>query len=159
MGFMKSYKRLDNLCKDMNGIGITGYIADMEKVKNGHSYASNWNTDYRQLKHYRYIRNQIAHESYADEENMCSSSDTIWIEQFHQSILEQRDPLAVYWKAVNARQNPLSSATSIHKPTHQPSTCPKSHHSKRKPSNGNIKGLVISVVIILVVLFFFIFVL
>ena len=30
VGFIKSYKHLDNLCKDINGIGITGYINDME---------------------------------------------------------------------------------------------------------------------------------
>ena len=35
MGFMESYKYLDNLCKDMNGIGITGYIKDMEQEANG----------------------------------------------------------------------------------------------------------------------------
>lgn len=33
MGFMESYKHLDNLCKDMNGIGVTGYIKDMEQEK------------------------------------------------------------------------------------------------------------------------------
>ena len=66
MRFMESYKHLDNLCKDMNGIGVTGYIKDMEQEHNGGFYVAGWKNDYMQLKHYRYIRNQIAHENYAD---------------------------------------------------------------------------------------------
>ena len=72
MGFMESYKYLDNLCKDMNGIGITGYIKDMEQEANGDLHVAGWKKDYLQLKHYRYIRNQIAHENYANERDMCS---------------------------------------------------------------------------------------
>ena len=29
MTFMGAYKHLDNLCRDMNGKGISGYIEDM----------------------------------------------------------------------------------------------------------------------------------
>ena len=71
MGFMRAYKHLDNLCRDMNGIGITGYIEDMEKRTNGSIHVFNWKQDYQQLKHYRHIRNQIAHEDDADEETLC----------------------------------------------------------------------------------------
>ena len=42
MGFMESYKYLDNLCKDMNGIGITGYIKDMEQEANGDLHVAGW---------------------------------------------------------------------------------------------------------------------
>ena len=75
MGFMRAYKRLDNLCRDMNGIGVAGYIEDMNKKLNGSYAVSGWKEDYQTLKHYRHIRNQIAHETYADEENMCSAKD------------------------------------------------------------------------------------
>ena len=98
MGFMQSYKRLDNLCRDMNGIGVTGYIADMEQVRNGNVYVPDWWEQCRKLKYYRHIRNKIAHENYANEENMCSSEDLEWIENFYQKILTQTDPLAIYFK-------------------------------------------------------------
>ena len=106
MGFMNAYKRLDNLCRDMNGIGVSGYIKDMDSIVNGSCFVSTWKADYSQLKHYRYIRNQIAHENYADESNMCSAQDTVWLENFYQRILTLRDPLALYYKTV--KQNNTS---------------------------------------------------
>lgn len=109
MGFMNSYKRLDNLCRDMNGKGVTGYIEDMESKFNT-SFIPGWNDDYHKLKNYRYIRNQIAHENYANENNMCSDSDTQWIENFYERILNRTDPLAVYHKALNPR--PASRPTA-----------------------------------------------
>ena len=51
MGFMNAYKRLDNLCRDMNGIGVSGYIKDMESIVNGSCFVSTWKADYSQLKH------------------------------------------------------------------------------------------------------------
>ena len=42
MGFMESYKYLDNLCKDINDIGITGYIKDIEQEPNGDFYVDGW---------------------------------------------------------------------------------------------------------------------
>lgn len=48
MGFMNSYKRLDNLCRDMNGVGVTGYIDDMEHELNGFCYVNGWKYDYNQ---------------------------------------------------------------------------------------------------------------
>ena len=87
MRFMQTYKRLDALCRDMNGIGVTGYIEDMEKAANGSRHVSGWKADYQRLKYYRHIRNQIAHEVDATEEELCSPEDAVWIEEFYQRIL------------------------------------------------------------------------
>lgn len=113
MGFMESYKHLDNLCKDMNGIGVTGYIKDMEQEKNGDFYVAIWKEDYRKLKHYRYIRNQIAHENDVNENNLCSAGDTAWLDSFYQRILAQTDPLALYYKKQEGipLQNPRNRNT------------------------------------------------
>lgn len=46
MGFMNSYKRLDNLCWDMNGVGVTDYIEDMEYELNDSYYVNGWKYDY-----------------------------------------------------------------------------------------------------------------
>ncbi len=105
MEFMQSYKRLDNLCRDMNGIGITGYIRDMEAASYGSRYSSDWDSVYRQLKHYRHIRNQIAHDNYVTEESACQPGDAVWLEDFYQKILNRADPLAVCYRAVNSKAN------------------------------------------------------
>ena len=83
MGFMDSYKRLDQLCRDMNGVGITGYIEDLERRPNGIFFVEGWEADLTHLKHYRYVRNQIAHEIGVNEETVCSAEDEIWIEGFY----------------------------------------------------------------------------
>lgn len=64
MGYMTSYKRLDNLCRDMyNGEnGVTAYIEEMERYSYSASFIPGWKSTYDALKHYRYIRNQIAHK-------------------------------------------------------------------------------------------------
>ena len=62
MGFMQSYKRLDNLCRDMNGVGVTGYLQDMDSAPKGRVRVPGWDDDRRQLKYYRHLRNRIAHE-------------------------------------------------------------------------------------------------
>lgn len=99
MGFMTSYKRLDNLCKDMNDVGISGYIENMENIKVKIHSVKSWKDDYYQLKHYRYIRNRISHDNDADEETLCTPQDTEWLENFYQKILTQTDPLAMCCRA------------------------------------------------------------
>ena len=89
MGFMQSYKRLDNLCRDMNGVGVTGYLEDMDRKSGAGLQVTGWWDDYRQLKYYRHIRNQIAHENNATEEGLCSEDDSAWIEAFHHRILDR----------------------------------------------------------------------
>lgn len=102
MRFMNSYKRLDNLCRDMNGVGVTGYIEDMERELNGSYYVNGWKSDYSQLKKYRHIRNRIAHENDMEEENLCSDKDAAWLENFYQRIIKQTDPLALCYKATQS---------------------------------------------------------
>lgn len=100
MKFLQTYKRLDNLCRDMNGIGITGYLEDMERLPDGERRVPGWKDDYLQLKHYRHLRNRIVHEVNADEEDLCCAADTAWIESFYGRILGTNDPLALYHKAI-----------------------------------------------------------
>lgn len=105
MEFMTSYKRLDNLCKDMNGVGISGYIEDMENIKAEMFSVQVWKDDYYKLKHYRYIRNRIAHDNDAFEETLCTPKDTEWLENFYQQILNQTDPLALHYRNCKANKN------------------------------------------------------
>lgn len=132
MGFMRAYKHLDNLCRDMNGIGITGYIEDMEKRTNGSIHVFNWKQDYQQLKHYRHIRNQIAHEDDADEETLCSVEDIEWLDNFYQQILKQSDPLALYYKATESLLNDSSTTKSNSQVKVSPQYTHKQLHAPNK---------------------------
>lgn len=151
MGFMESYKHLDNLCKDMNGIGITGYIKDMEQEQNGGFYVSGWKNDYMQLKHYRYIRNQIAHENYADESNICSAGDTAWLEEFYRRIMEQTDPLALCYKETRFRSSSKLTKTKDSSATQYVLSSEQPRQTKKNPQ---ICLMLLLIVVVFAVLIF-----
>lgn len=106
MSFMQSYKRLDNLCKDLfrSSQGVTSYIEAMEKCRRGANAIAQWKTDYLKLKHYRYIRNRIAHDNNADESLLCKKEDARWIDGFYNRIINGQDPLTLYRKKPIASQ-------------------------------------------------------
>ena len=101
MGFIAVYKHLDKLCGEVlnDRRGVTAYIEEMERTPRGAFYAKGWDSDYKQLKHYRWVRNQIAHEPDCDEDNMSGPEDDAWLEAFYDRIMEQNDPLSLYRKA------------------------------------------------------------
>lgn len=159
MGFMNSYKRLDNLCRDMNGIGVTGYIEDMEHTATGEYYVPGWKKDYLQLKHYRYIRNQIAHENYATEDNMCSDEDEAWLENFHKRIMVQSDPLALHYKATKpqaaksqaAKPRPVDKTSAPTMPTIQSAQYIPSNSDTHKPEQKSY-GFAIAVLLTIAII-------
>lgn len=106
MGFIDSYKRLDNLCKDRfkSETGVTMYINNMECLTHVRFQIDRWDSDYKQLKHYRHIRNQIVHDNNVTEGNSCSEQDIQWVEHFHQRILQRTDPISLYHKNLVASQ-------------------------------------------------------
>ena len=107
MDFMEAYKRLEKLCGEILGDDrrVSGYIDEMLKTPQGAYRVRGWNEDLKQLKHYRWVRNQIVHDPSCSEENMCSEGDTQWILDFYARIMDQTDPLALYRKAVQASRN------------------------------------------------------
>ena len=78
MEFMNAYKRLEKLCSDMYGTvhGISAYIDDMVNCPHGARIVPDWAHDLKQLKHYRWVRNQIVHEPDCTEEELCTPADT-----------------------------------------------------------------------------------
>ncbi len=101
MRYIESYKRLDNLCRDIfqSETGVTTYISNLEEIRLSRFKPINVDSDYKKLKQYRYIRNQIVHENNVDEADLCDEQDISWIEQFYQRILHQTDPISLYEKA------------------------------------------------------------
>ena len=106
MGFLDSYKRLERLCRDVmdDDRRVSAYIDEMVRLSDGSRRVSGWDRDLKQLKHYRWVRNQIVHEPDCSEETMCGPEDVRWIEDFHARIMNQTDPLALYRRTVQARE-------------------------------------------------------
>jgi hypothetical protein len=76
----------------------------------------NWDSDYKKLKHYRYIRNQIVHENNVNESSICDEDDLQWVEQFYQRIINQTDPLTLYKKAMSASKQQVVKPKKTEKP-------------------------------------------
>lgn len=153
MGFMSAYKHLDRLCRDINGIGVTGYIEDMERNHIGAFRVSGWDNDYKQLKHYRWIRNQIAHENYADEDTLCEPKDAEWLDEFYDRIIKQTDPLALARKALSPHRPHIPTKDQPYFYTNVVSEQHKSyHHCDRSPVRKNAgwgRWLVIAIIMII----------
>lgn len=100
MSFIESYKHLDKICGEVlnDDRRISAYIDEMINTPRGSYLVRGWDDDLKQLKHYRWVRNQIAHEPNCTEENMCEYGDAKWIDDFYDRIMNQSDPLAMYRK-------------------------------------------------------------
>jgi hypothetical protein len=115
MGFIETYKRLERLCEDImqDARGISAYIDEMESLPEGSFYVRSWQNDLKMLKHYRWIRNKIAHEPDCCEENMCSPEDALWLVNFYERLLNQTDSLSLYAQSADTQiQAPQSAYTS-----------------------------------------------
>lgn len=95
--FQEKYKQLDSLCKDIfsSAEGVSVYIKEMESTNwQLRRYITDWDIIYKQLKHLRWIRNQLAHEVGAFNSDLATESDLKWLTDFYSSILKRTDPLA-----------------------------------------------------------------
>ena len=102
MSFMNSYKHLEKLCGEImrDERRVSAYIDEMTCTPFGPSLVAGWNNDLKKLKHYRHIRNLIAHEPDCSEDSLCVPSDAVWIENFCTRILNLSDPLSLYRRAL-----------------------------------------------------------
>lgn len=112
MGFIEEYKRLERLCGDIMGAerGISAYIDAMVAAPQGAFLVSGWDEDLKQLKHYRWVRNRIAHEPGCTEQNMTTPGDTAWIGRFYRRMQNRTDPLAAY-TAASVKAKPAKAVT------------------------------------------------
>ena len=108
MSFLSAYKRLDKICGEImnDDRRISAYIDEMSNSPRGAYLVAGWEEDLKRLKHYRWVRNRIAHEPDCEEENMCTPADAQWLDLFYQRIFNRTDPLALYAKAVRPRPAP-----------------------------------------------------
>lgn len=112
--FFEEFKRLEKLCNEIYKVhnGITCYIDDMTATYNNYYNVPNWQSDLKQLKRLRHIRNNLAHEEGAFSQNLCTQNDVKWVRTFYQRIVNQSDPLSIQRRSSQTYQASNSSALS-----------------------------------------------
>ena len=153
MEFINSYKRLEKLCNEIydSNHGISAYIDDMARLTSASFYVFNWNDDLKQLKHYRWIRNQISHEPNCTEENMCEYGDAQWIDDFYDRIMNQSDPLAMYFQAT--KPHPVAKSAQNHEPAQLQYTYSKQPSQQKHKSKKVVRWIVFSIFVAIVLLY------
>ena len=102
--FLEEYKYVDAICRDMLGAekGVTAYIEQLDETPMTVRYwITEWNDEYRQIKHIRWLRNQIVHSTGNVE---CTQSDLDWLKDFHNRLLTQQDLLAKAHRVIQESQ-------------------------------------------------------
>ncbi len=95
--FFEEYKKLDLQLKDLLGAdtGVSAYLAAMEETASGdRATVPGWNADYRLLKHLRWARNQLAHQS-DDSDSVTIREDLLDLQDFSRRVLDGSDPLVL----------------------------------------------------------------
>ena len=102
--FLEEYKYVDKICREMLGAekGVTAYIEQLDETPMTVRYwITEWNHEYRQLKHIRWLRNKIAHSTEYVE---CTHSDLDWLKGFHNRLLTQQDLLTKAHRVIQESQ-------------------------------------------------------
>ena len=153
MSFIESYKHLYKICGEMfeTQYGVSAYIEEMLNNPRGSFLVRGWENDLKQLKHYRWIRNQIVHEPDCYEENMCEAGDDEWLDDFYERIINQTDPLAMYRKAT--RPQPAAKSAQNHEPAQLQYTYSKQPNRPKHKSKKVVRWIVFSIIVAIVLLY------
>ena len=148
LNFLDSYKNLDELCKQIlsSDVGVTQYIEEMEKEINGSYYVKDWEKDYKRLKHIRWVRNKLVHDTHSFENKIVTTDDIDWLREFQARIIKCTDPFSLLNQMrsqVDSNINGTLSQTRYHNNT-----------KKNKTSNRGVLTVVIILAIVLLVSIF-----
>ena len=139
--FFEMYKRLDNLCRDMYSCrnGVSEYISQMEQAAYQGKYkVYSWEADYKKLKHLRWVRNRIAHDSGVFQ--ICEPHDIDDVHALLRKITEAR-PL---YKKTEYRQQ-TATQQNRHTINCQP--------EKNKSSAG--AAVIVSIIVVAIIIAFY----
>ena len=121
--------------------GVSAYIDQLDETPMTVRYwIAEWKYEYRQLKHIRWLRNQIAHSTEYVE---CTQSDLDWLKGFHNRLLTQQDLLAKARRVIQESQiqNQQQQAKTILE------AAPKPGANVLGPSRGPRKSWILIAVI------------
>lgn len=153
MSFIESYKHLDKICGEMfeTQYGVSAYIDEMINTPRGSFIVRGWDNDLKQLKHYRWVRNKIAHEPDCTEQNMCEPCDIVWLDDFYERIINQTDPLAMYFQAI--KPHPVAKSAQNHEPAQLQYTYSKQPSQPKHKSKKVVRWIVFSIIVAIVLLY------
>ena len=153
MSFIESYKHLDKICGEMfeTQYGVSAYIEEMINTPRGSYLVRGWDDDLKQLKHYRWVRNQIVHEPDRYEETMCEAGDDEWLDDFYERIINQTDTLAMYRKAT--RPQPVAKPKQPYQSPQPQYTYSKQPNRPKHKSKKVVRWIVFSIIVAIVLLY------
>ena len=96
--FFEEFTKLDKICVSVYQAegGTLGYLEQMRSASGiGADIVPRWTADLEQLHRYRTIYLALAQSNEAFEERLCGREDVRWLQEFHNKILERKDPLAL----------------------------------------------------------------
>ena len=101
MEYFNEYKSVEKICNEMYGEnGVSAYINDMQNCTSREkSFIVNWDKKLKDLKHLRWLRNQIAHPNDSYE---VTQQDLTDIKAFYDELMTQQDPLALFYKEIES---------------------------------------------------------
>lgn len=106
LAFFEEYKAVDKLCREMlrENEGVSAYLRQMEATDRRQSIlVPGWEEDYKLLKRFRYLRNQIAHDS-SSSFGVVLPEDLTRLNQFHTRLWNQDDPFGRLRRAEQSRR-------------------------------------------------------
>lgn len=139
MGFIDSYKHLEQICGDSlrDSRRVSAYIDEMKNKPSGSYLVKGWDDDLKQLEHYRWVRNRIAHDPGCSEENICKAGDALWLDDFYARIMNQTDPLALYYRAMRLRAARKPPRAAAAQPSYTYNTAPQDcSHPQKSADSG-----------------------
>ncbi|MBR3738551.1 MAG: hypothetical protein IKN26_07430 [Eubacterium sp.] len=101
MEYFNEYKSVEKICNEMYGEnGVSAYINVMQHCTSREkSFIVNWDKKLKDLKHLRWLRNQIAHPNDSYE---VTPQDLTDIKAFYDELMTQQDPLALLYKEIES---------------------------------------------------------
>ncbi len=152
--FLEIYKRFEKVLSDMFFCehGVSEYISLMEAKEQDYpvycSKISCWKEDYKNLKHLRWLRNQIVH-NVETKDGFCNSDDLIMLNNFYNKIMHQEDALAVLLKLQNdAKEKHNSNNNENYLNT---------NNDLKKTKTQTIIAVIVAAILVLFSVFFIIF--
>lgn len=137
--FFEEFKRLDKLCGNLyqQPHGVSLYIDEMQSTYDKECQnISGWHDDLKQLKYLRHIRNRLAHEEDAFSEDLCEQEDIDWVCKFYRRVLNQTDPLALFYKQKKSRQNKQNAKSKGTPSQKKPSYSSQSFYGNQESHYG-----------------------
>jgi len=138
----KQLEALINDCYSCDGHGVSRYIDEMESTVGGQFSAPSWKDDYYKLKHCRWLRNNILHES--NEYYEVTEEDINFLANFRNRIMEQTDPLALVYKRKRKKDESSFSYSA--------STSHTSRNHSNTKKNDNSTAIIIGAALISTIL-------